>query len=209
VPTHSDGSRPQPLAAWDFDGTISRRDTLGGFLSFVAGRPRLLRSGLVQLPSLIRGIGHGPERDAAKERLVGAVLRDRHDAELQAAGRRYAEILETKLRPESLERIVWHRQQGHRQVIVSASLRYYLEPIAEHLGIDHVIGVRLELDDSGRVTGRLDGANVRGDEKALRLRAWLSEVDGPEVGMPEIWAYGNSTGDAAMLAMADHPTLFS
>ena len=68
------------------------------------------------------------------------------------------------------------------------------------LGPDHVISCSLETDPAGLVTGRLLGGNVRGPEKANRLRAWLG---GDSV---ELWAYGDSSGDDELLAMADHPT---
>ena len=65
-----------------------------------------------------------------------------------------------------------------------------------------VVCTRLEQDASGRLTGRLQGANCRGPEKARRLRAWL-EAEG--LADAEVWAYGDSEGDAELLAQADHP----
>ena len=99
-----------------------------------------------------------------------------------------------------LERLRWHGGEGHEIVIVSASLDSYLAPLAPRLGVGHVISSSLEVDDHGLVTGRLVGGNVRGPEKASRLQAWLG--DGPI----ELWAYGDSSGDDELLAMADHPT---
>jgi phosphoserine phosphatase len=60
----------------------------------------------------------------------------------------------------------------------------------------------LERDSGGRLTGRLVGENCRGREKELRLRAWLA-ANGLEDA--ELWAYGDSAGDAELLAGADHP----
>ena len=78
------------------------------------------------------------------------------------------------LRGEAVERADWHRTQGHRLVIVSASLAAYLRPIAERLRFDAVLATELEVGDDGRLTGRMDGANVRGPEKARRLDEWLA-----------------------------------
>lgn len=199
------------LAAFDFDGTISRRDTLGGFLIHVAGRravaTQMARRGVPMARSLL----DDELRDRTKESLLGSVLAGREHVQLIEAGRRYAASLHAQFRPEALERVRWHRARGHRLVIVSASLRYYLEPVAETLGFDHVIGVGMELDDSGRLTGNLDGPNVRAGEKAARLRSWISELEATTPGeagqgrTAEIWAYGNSSGDEALLDLADHP----
>ena len=57
---------------------------------------------------------------------------------------------------------------------------------------------RLELDGGNTYTGRMDGGNCRGAAKATRLRDYLGDVPA------EVWAYGNSSGDDAMFAMADH-----
>jgi phosphatidylglycerophosphatase C len=95
--------------------------------------------------------------------------------------------------------LAWHRGQQHERILVSASLAVYLEPFGRLSGFDRVIATRLEVGEDGRLTGRIDGHNVRAAQKALRL----AEVLGPEP--VEVWAYGDSSGDREMLAMADHP----
>jgi phosphatidylglycerophosphatase C len=67
-----------------------------------------------------------------------------------------------------------------------------------------VLATRLAVDDDGRCTGALDGANCRGPEKVRRLHAWLDESHGGRRGVV-VWAYGDSTGDRELLADADHP----
>ena len=108
--------------------------------------------------------------------------------------------LDRRLRPEMVDQITWHRESGHELVLVSASLGAYLRPFARDHGFDHVIAVELEVGESGHLTGAMAGPNVRGPEKAVRLRSWL---DGEE---PELlWAYGNSSGDRELLELADVP----
>ena len=77
------------------------------------------------------------------------------------------------VQPAMADQVEWHRRSGHELIIVSASLLTYLEPFARDQGFDHVIAVGLEADGTGRLTGALTGPNVRGPEKAVRLRAWL------------------------------------
>ncbi len=142
------------------------------------------------------------DRDDEKERVIGRLLAGRTAASVERAGTEYAEALwaRRRFRSEALERLRWHRSHGHTIVIVSASLDAYLLPLAPHLGVDHVISCSLEADADGRLTGRLVGGNCRGPEKARRLQTWLG--DDPI----ELWAYGDSSGDDDLLAMADHPT---
>ena len=190
------------VAAFDFDGTIAQRDSLGPFLALVAGLGALSRAIAMHSPRIAAVALGRADRDATKEAVVTSVLGGRTAGSISGAGRAYADHLweRHKFRPDMMERLRWHRDAGHEIVIVSASLDSYLAPLAPRLGVDHVISSSLEVDDHGLVTGRLVGGNVRGPEKALRLQAWLG--DGPV----ELWAYGDSAGDDDLLAMADHPT---
>lgn len=111
------------------------------------------------------------------------------------------EVVARHLRAEAVERADWHRTQGHRLVIVSASLANYLRPIAAHLRFDAVLATELEVGVDGRLTGRMDGENVRGPEKARRLDEWIAlELPGAA---PFVWAYGDSSGDKELWARAD------
>jgi phosphatidylglycerophosphatase C len=99
-------------------------------------------------------------------------------------------------------RLRWHLELGHRVVLASASLEPYLLPLGRLLGVDGVVCTRLEQGPDGRLTGRLDGANCRGPEKERRVVEWLREHDLADA---TLWAYGDSRGDAELLARADHP----
>jgi phosphatidylglycerophosphatase C len=189
------------VAAFDFDGTITQRDTLAGFLLYVGGRRTMARAVARHGVAMVSGLNDDAARDAAKEAVLGAVLRGRTEAEVAEAGRRYATQLPARFRRDVVERITWHRDQGHELVVVSASLRYYLDPVADELGFHQVLGVEMAVGPDGRLTGALARPNVRAEQKALRLREWLG--DRPAT---ELWAYGNSSGDEALLAIADHPT---
>ncbi len=188
------------VAAFDVDGTLTERDCVVPFLRSLVGTPRLvwaiLRRAHVAVPALARR-----DRDTLKELAVGA-CRGLPEHEVAAAGRRFAESsARSWLRADTVGRLRWHVEQGHRVVLVSASLRPYLEPLGEHLGVDHVLCTTFEADADGRLTGRLLGANCRGEEKAIRVRSWLA---GDTV---ELWAYGDSAGDRELLALADRPHL--
>lgn len=191
------------IAAFDFDGTLTRRDTLVPFLARACGTQDLLRALRRIAPLAVRArtgrlASELHHRDATKAALLRELFRGRTAAWLAEQGERYAAELPGRLRPEMVEQLEWHRTSGHELVLVSASLRAYLEPFGEAFGFDEVIAVELEAGDGGHLTGELAGPNVRGPEKAVRLQAWL-RGDVPEV----LWAYGNSSGDAELLAMAD------
>jgi phosphatidylglycerophosphatase C len=198
----TDAAADRRVAAFDFDGTITKRDTMGPFLAQVCGKPRLYAELARRSPALAATLAGWRDRDVEKERLVGRLLAGRTHADVREQGRRFAALLEREqpYRSETLDRLAWHQGEGHEIVIVSAGLDVYLEPLAPTLGVQHLLCTRLEADETGVLTGRLLGANVRGPEKARRLQEWLG--DGPV----ELWAYGDSAGDRELLALADHAT---
>ncbi len=192
------------VAAFDFDGTLSRRDTLVPFLALASGRRRFAAA-VAQLGLLgARRRVPASDRDALKEQLIRMLFTGREEEQLRHLGERYArDLLSDQLRPDVLRRLEQHRDSGHDVAFVSASLVYYLEPLAEALGVHHVIAVEPEVRD-GRLTGALARPNVRAEQKAVRLREWLGQPAAGRLDGVELWAYGNSSGDHALLELADH-----
>lgn len=193
------------IAAFDFDGTLTRRDTLVPFLTAACGHGAFGRALRRVGPLAVRARtgrldGDLHHRDATKAALLHELLAGREAEWLERQGTAYADGLDARLRPEMVEQVAWHRDCGHELVLVSASLGTYLRPFAAAHGFDHVIAVELEVGEHGHLTGNLSGPNVRGPEKAVRLRRWLGG-DEPD----HLWAYGNSSGDRELLAMADSP----
>lgn len=188
------------VAAFDFDGTLVPGDSAHIFLTLLLGRRRLGAALAVAAPAMGYGYVRGG-RDRAKAALFSRALPGVEAARVDALGRTFGRQLAGRVRADLTARLGWHRDRGHRLVLVSASLANYLEPFAAEVGIDDVIATRLEVGGDGRLTGQLAGPNVRGAEKATRLRALLGSEP------VELWAYGDSRGDREMLAMADHPLL--
>ncbi|MDE0805321.1 MAG: HAD-IB family hydrolase [Acidimicrobiales bacterium] len=198
-PTHV----PDPVravAAFDFDGTLTHGDTMLPFLRRVAGSRRVVQGLAAAAWTGRRRNEHG--REAAKRALLRVTLEGVPNVELMSIGRTYADhIIGAELRPALVARLGEHRAAGHRVVIVSASLDYYLEPVAAYLGVE-LICCRLGSYASGRCNGTLGHPNIRGEVKAERLRDLLGAP------LPTVYAYGNDPiGDAGLLELADHPYL--
>jgi phosphatidylglycerophosphatase C len=189
------------VAAFDLDGTLTTSDCVVPFLRRLAGIRGIARA-VARRPGEVAASVARLDRDRLKEAVVGRVYAGRLVADVELAGKDFAaEIERTRLRPDVLARLRWHQGEGHRTVIVSASLRDYVAPLAASLGIDHVLCTAVATDD-GRYTDRLLGGNCRGSAKVARLHEWLVENELRQV---PLWAYGDSSGDRYMLAAADHP----
>ena len=189
------------VAAFDFDGTLTRHDTLFPFLLQVAGPVKLLIKIIYLIPILTAYALGLMRNDIAKIKVLRRFLADMEMTTLQQHALQFAEQkLPTLLRPEAMQRLAWHKQQGHRCVVVSASLELYLRPWASTAGFDDVLGSRLEELDNGRTSGKLLGENCFGPEKMRRLASLL----GPREGYT-LYAYGDSRGDKELLSAADYP----
>jgi phosphatidylglycerophosphatase C len=184
------------VAAFDFDGTLSTRDNLVPFLCRAVGTRAVAQA--LAAGGLSVALQRQWSRNALKAEVVRRLLTG-YDAErFDSLGRAFAfDILRRHLRSDVVERVDWHRTQGHRLVLVSASFDVYVRPVAERLRFDAVLATELEVGPDGRLTGRLRGENVRGAEKARRLEAWLAERPA------YVWAYGDSSGDRELWARAD------
>lgn len=193
-------SRPAVVAAFDLDKTLTRRDCVLPF-AWRLGRLRLVVRLVADLPRLAVAAARR-NRDEVKAVLTRCAFRGQTVERVRAVGSDFAEFVTREwMRSDTTARLRWHREQGHRVVLVSASYAPYVEPIGRHLGADAVLATEIDVDRNGRCSGRLRGANCRGPEKERRLREWMAERGHVE---PVIFAYGDSTGDTHLLAMAHH-----
>jgi phosphatidylglycerophosphatase C len=191
---------PPVVAAFDVDGTLTIGDCVTPFLRRAAGR-RLWTTLLRHPLALVASAAHR-DRDRLKE-LACSALRGIEATEIEQLGRAFArEVGEERMRDDTVARLRRHRELGHTVILASASLDPYLMPLGSSLGVDAVVCTVLEQGLDGRLTGRLVGANCRGAAKARRVQEWLRENGLADA---ELWAYGDSSGDDELLALADHP----
>ncbi len=188
------------LALFDFDGTITKKETISEFLRFCIGNTRFVLAVVRVFPSILGYFSGLIGNQEVKERLLFETVGGWQEEWLVEKGQEFAKKrLPSLIRPKALEQIRWHKERGDRIVLISASLIYYLRPWADIVGIKEVIGVELEIAD-GRITGKLLGKNCYGAEKVRRLKELLDISN-----FDEIYAYGDSRGDREMLALANYP----
>jgi len=202
------------VAAFDFDGTLTRGESVWKFLASAAGATKVAAATALLAPQLASAaLLGGRAADDGKEALFVRTLRGLPAEDVARRSAAFGlDHLRRRGRPDVLARVAWHQAQGHRTVIVSASPEYYVAPVGAELGVDGVLATRLEVGPDGKLTGRYDGRNTRGAQKVARLQEWIdssSADDGAREGAPDgrarpfVWAYGNSSGDRRLLAAAD------
>ncbi len=187
------------LALFDFDGTMTVKDSLFDFIRFCCGRWKLYAGLVVMSPVLLAFIFKLIKNDVAKQKLLAYFFSGWTVERFNLAGERYAkERIATLLRPKAIERLNWHKAQGHRVIIVSASIDTWLKGFCQSQQIE-LLSTQMAAND-GVIVGKFANANCHGQEKVNRIKAHLS-LDDYEL----IYAYGDSSGDKQMLAIADKP----
>lgn len=187
---------PMQLALFDFDHTVTRCDTYARFLRRIA-TPQQLAQARWRVGPWLLGYRAGLVSAAAiRARVTRLAFAGRDDVEALAdQGRAFAEeVLPGTLRPEMMQRIAWHRDQGHEVALVSASLDLYLRPWCQRHGLALICN-RLDVCE-GRLNGRYHEADC-GPHKARHIRARYALSD-----YARIHAYGDSSEDRPMLALA-------
>lgn len=197
------------VAAFDFDGTLTQRDTFTVFLARGLGWPRFLGALLRCSPWLAGYALRVVPNNIAKAKLMQATLAGRSVKEMDDWTRRWlAQDFPGQLREDAMARLAWHKQAGHCCVMVSASPDIYLQRVSAQLGFDALICTEMEVEgdsDNARLTGRMKTPNCHGEQKVVRLRAWAAERFGA-VGLEgaTLYAYGDTSGDKPMLRLARH-----
>lgn len=196
VPDRTPAARD--LALFDFDGTITTRETFPDFMACAVPRGRLALGRLLFAPWVV-GYRLGVVPVALlRTALVRYAFSGVPLAGVEAAGAALAsDVLPGLVRPEMQAQIDWHRARGDTVVVVSGGFDVYLAPWCRAQGIDWIcssLAVR-----NARLSGRYAGAQCVADEKARRVRARY-DLDSYHA----IHAYGDTHEDHALLALADH-----
>lgn len=192
----SEGNAQTVVVAFDFDGTLTIRDSFTAFLRWRAGGQGWALGLLKMAPAVaayLRDRDRGRIKAASVRQFLGGVSRETLDAEAEAFA---DQIWSRFMRPDALA--CWNDwgAKGAHRVIVTASPTQTVAPFARRLGADNLIGTALAFGHDNRITGAFEGPNCRGPEKVRRLR----QVYGDDVVV--LAAYGDTSGDTEMLAMA-------
>lgn len=186
------------IAFFDFDGTITTRDTLFEIIRFQKG-PLAFYAGITLLsPLLVMFRLKLIANQKMKEIVLKFFFNNMPVETFQQQCNEFCnKRLPALLRPKALNAIAWHQAEGHKVYIVTASAENWVAPWSETIGVP-CLGSRLEIKN-GRVTGLLTGRNCNGDEKVCRIREAVHLTT-----FETVYAYGDSSGDREMLALAQH-----
>lgn len=204
APDTPDDDRPvKPLIVFDFDGTLTTKDTFVGFMKFYHGTARWYAK-MVPLAGTFAAYKLGRiDRHAVKDAVVGAAFGGETITAVRESAKAYArDVIPALIRPDGqarLDRRLAEAAAGGPEVVIcSASISPYLESYLHPLGVETIVACELAVDKLGLCTGELDGFNVWGENKMKALR---ERFGSHRIHLLE--SYGDSTGDRAILEAAD------
>ena len=182
------------IVAFDFDGTLTTRDTLLAFIRYACGTSRFLLGFSLYAPLLVlMKLGLYPNWKT-KQRVFSYFFRGMTLADFDTLCQRFAADNRHLLRPKGEATLRQAQAEGAVVLIVSASIDNWVQPFFPSV---QVMGTQIEVND-GRLTGRFLTRNCYGQEKVNRiLECYPHRED------YHLTAYGDSRGDQELLAFAD------
>lgn len=136
-----------------------------------------------------------------------AVRRQGRARALAARDQYMEEVIAPAILPQALDLLQRHRSAGEELLIITATNEFVTAPIAERLGVQHLIAVGLERDSQGPegwITGEIQGVPSFREGKVTRFNDWLTER-GLARDAVEVTFYSDSINDLPLMDNADHP----
>ena len=190
------------LAVFDFDGTITRKDTFIEFIRYAKGNNRFWWGIILFAPVLVGFKLKLIPNWKAKQLLFRYYFNGMSINEFNSLCVGFAARINKMVRPKALAAIKKHKSEGDVLLIVSASIENWIAPWAAENGFIKVISTKLEVDNNNLITGNFATKNCYGIEKKIRLEAAF-----PERSKYILTVYGDSEGDRELMDYADHSFL--
>ena len=194
---------PDIGAFFDFDGTL-----IDGYsaVAFFTDRLRRGEMGLGEAADIIRVAWRGDMDESEFSDAIGKAVAEwagHPEQELaELWSRLFKEKIASRIFPEAWSLVKAHQKMGHTVAIASSATRYQVAPIAEELGIEHLLCTRATVRD-GRLTGDIEGAPLWGAGKA---DAVCDFAKAHEIALSGSYGYANGNEDIAFLKTVGHAT---
>lgn len=193
-----EGTSHRTVAVFDFDGTLTTKDTLLLFIRYSCGTIRFMFGMVLYSPLIVMMMLRLYPNWKCKEKIFSYFFKGMPYEKFKRLGEDFGNNFRNIIiRPSMKERLQWHLSQGHKVYIISASIEEWVKPFFSTLGDVTVLATRVKPDLSGFASN-----NCYGQEKVERLLK--AEPDREKY---FLYAYGDSRGDREMLAFSDSPTL--
>ena len=185
------------ITVFDFDGTITTKDTFALFLRYYAGTPKWLAKILILLPIFSAYGLKIVDRNTVKIHVIRRFFKNAVKDRLDAKAEQFAhDVIPGLIRPQAQACLDKKKSNPESLYICSASIAPYLRAWGRTQNITNILATELD-SDGNRYTGEIKGWNIWGEGKVRRI---LAEFAPNQVRIME--AYGDSRGDRELLHAA-------
>jgi HAD superfamily hydrolase (TIGR01490 family) len=189
------------LILFDFDGTLTKKDTFPQFIFFSVGSFRAISGFVLFSPMILLYVLKIISGDVLKEKVTFFFFRGKKENELKRKGQDFIDnLLQNGMNPDLIKQLESFKNQENDICVVSASLNLWIEPFCKLYGIEHLC---TELDfANGVFTGKFKTPNCNHEEKTIRIKQKYNLAQ-----YTKIIAFGNSNADKPMFALANETHL--
>ncbi|AYZ11043.1 HAD family hydrolase [Chryseobacterium arthrosphaerae] len=184
------------LYCFDFDGTLTYKDTMFMYLKFYDSTKYRIQF-LRHVPLFILLKLKLAETEKVKKSFIGSILKGQSQEKIEQKSKQFFELHYPKIvRENALDFIQNIDRNNTQSLLVTASLDIWVKPFADELKM-HLVSTRAEFKN-GVFTGNFIGKNCNGKEKLVRIKAEINDSK-----YDKIIAFGDTSGDRPMLKWAN------
>lgn len=191
--------KKRKVAVFDFDGTLTTKDTFVEFIKYACGAWKFLFGFLLYSPLMVLMKLRLYPNWKCKQKVFSFFFKGMDHNEFRRYCEQFSEKIEEIKNPAVFDIFLQHISEGTDVYVVSASVDEWIMPFSNKYGAKDVIGTKIETDSKGMLTGRFSTRNCYGQEKVERFK----EVE-PDRDVYTLFAYGDSRGDKEMIEFADN-----
>ena len=181
---------------FDFDGTVTSKDTFLELIKFINGRKKFLAGMTMFFPLLVLYKAKLVSGQTMKEKVMTYFWKDMDEAAFAKCCNDFAlQRLPALLRKSAIREIEEHLAQKHTISLVSASGEDWVKPFCDQYSINCIASI-LE-KKNGKLTGKIAGYNCNGKEKVNRIKKMFNLSS-----FQAVIAYGDTSGDKPMFSIA-------
>lgn len=185
------------IAVFDFDGTLTTKDTFIEFIIFTKGK-LLFYWGLLLFSPILMGYKLGIYPNwRAKEKLFSFFFKDMKYSTFKKYGIKFADEILKFENKYIVEKLMEYIKSGIKVYIISASIEEWIIPWCKNKGNITVIGTKIKIEKD-KIVGKFSTPNCYGKEKVIRLLNFEPNRDSYI-----LHAFGDSLGDKELLEYAD------
>lgn len=188
----------ETIAVFDFDGTITQKDTLLEFIKSSKGKWQCYFGFLLFSPLLVAMKLNLYPNWKAKQQLYSFYYKGISIEKFNYWGNKFSVEIDKIVRPKALEAFKLHKKNGDKIVIVSASIENWIKHWATKEGVDVVLATQIEISKNELLTGKFFSKNCYGHEKVARFLKMF-----PNRNNYKLIVYGDSPGDKELMEIAD------